>query len=385
MYVYDDPEKMKNQRVCAVTDLSAVTHNMDVMRRCLKNETKICAVIKADAYGHGAVPIARLLEGRDDVWGFAVAAFGEALALREAGIRKPVLILGYSFPEDLEEMFRLGIRPAVFSRDMLLEASEAAGRTGMDGPFPVHLAVDTGMTRIGFPDTAESASEIAELLGQSRLVAEGLFTHFARADETDVTPALVQLERYERFAKLLEEKGLQIPLHHCSNSAGIIRMPQANMNMVRAGITIYGIYPSDEVEREPVPLKPAMELISHVSYVKDLPAGAAISYGGTYVTERPSRIATIPTGYADGYPRLLSNKGSVLIHGKRAPIRGRVCMDQFMVDVTDIPDVRRGDRVVLMGRDGDDAITADELGALSGRFPYELVCCISPRVPRVYL
>ena len=373
----------QHRRIKANISVDIIEQNFESMRNNISKETKIIAVVKADGYGHGAVAIAARMEPKDYIWGFAVAAAEEAFELRKAGVQKPILILGPVFPEYYEELVLQEIRIPVMTWEEAKDFSDACKAAGRHGY--VHIALDTGMSRIGFSDTEESACVVREIAGLPDLSIEGLFTHFARADEEDVSPALVQLERYERFAELLEEKGVNIPLHHCSNSAGIIRMPQANMNLVRAGITIYGIYPSDEVEREPVPLKPAMELISHVSYIKDLPAGAAISYGGTYVTERPSRIATIPTGYADGYPRLLSNKGSVLIHGKRAPIRGRVCMDQFMVDVTDIPDVSKGDRVVLMGQDGDDAITADELGALSGRFPYELICCISPRVPRVYL
>lgn len=212
-----------------------------------------------------------------------------------------------------------------------------------------------------------------------------MFTHFARADETDKAPAVEQLKRYLAFADLLEKAGVQIPLKHCSNSAGIIRMPEANLNLVRAGITIYGIYPSDEVERDIVKLEPAMELKSHVAYVKDLPAGTAISYGGTFASENDLRVATIPVGYADGYPRTLSNKGWVLIHGQKAPILGRVCMDQFMVDVTHIPDVKHGDEVTLIGRDGDEFISIETFGDMSGRFSYEFACDISKRVPRVYI
>ena len=196
---------------------------------------------------------------------------------------------------------------------------------------------------------------------------------------------MVQLKRYLDFAELLEKNGIHIPLHHCSNSAGIIRVPEANMDMVRAGITIYGIYPSDEVEKDIVKLKPVMELKSHVSYVKDVQPDTEVSYGGTFVTSRPTRMATIPVGYADGYPRQLSGKGWVLIHGKKAPICGRVCMDQFMVDVTEISDVKAGDEVTLLGRDGDEFISADTLGDLSGRFSYEFVCDINKRVPRIYL
>ena len=212
-----------------------------------------------------------------------------------------------------------------------------------------------------------------------------MFTHFARADETDVTPAVDQLNRYLAFVELLDKAGIEIPLKHCSNSAGIIRMKEANLNMVRAGITIYGIYPSADVERDIVRLIPAMELKSHVTYVKDLEPGAAVSYGGTYVADKKLRVATIPVGYADGYPRTLSGKGWVLIHGKKAPILGRVCMDQFMVDVTEIPDVKNGDEVTLIGKDGDEFISIETFGDMSGRFSYEFACDISKRVPRVYI
>ena len=214
---------------------------------------------------------------------------------------------------------------------------------------------------------------------------EGIFTHFARADEAETTPAYVQLEKFQQFISRLEEEGLSIPMKHCSNSAGIIRMKEANMDAVRAGIILYGLYPSDEVEKEPVALRPVMELKTHISYVKTVEKGTAISYGGTFITEKETKVATIPVGYADGYCRGLSNKGYVLIHGKRAPILGRVCMDQFMVDVTEIGDVKKGDEVTLIGRDGDEFIGIEEIGDLCGRFSYEFACDISPRVPRVYI
>jgi len=241
------------------------------------------------------------------------------------------------------------------------------------------------MTRIGFSDTLESAEEVRKIKEIPGLEIEGIFTHFARADEYDKSPALVQLSRYQHFVRLLKEQGIEIPLCHCSNSAGIMRISEANMDAVRAGITIYGIYPSDEVEKEALDLIPAMELKSHVSYVKKVKAGTAVSYGGTFVTETETVIATIPVGYADGYPRTLSNKGWVLIHGKKAPILGRVCMDQFMVDATHIPEVAKGDEVTLLGRDGEEWIDADTIGNLSGRFSYEFLCEISKRVPRIYI
>ena len=241
------------------------------------------------------------------------------------------------------------------------------------------------MSRIGFADVPESVETIKKIAALPNVEIEGMFTHFARADETDRSPAITQLNRYLAFAELLEKAGVEIPMKHCSNSAGIIRVPEANLNAVRAGITIYGIYPSNEVERDIVKLIPAMELKSHVSYVKDLPAGTSISYGGTFASEKDLRVATIPVGYADGYPRSLSNKGWVLIHGQKAPILGRVCMDQFMVDVTEIGDVKKGDEVTLIGRDGDEFIGIEEIGDLCGRFSYEFACDISPRVPRVYI
>ena len=249
----------------------------------------------------------------------------------------------------------------------------------------IHLALDTGMTRIGFADEPSSVEEIKKIAALPMLEIEGMFTHFARADEYDRSPAMVQLKRYLDFCSLLSEAGIEIPLRHCSNSAGIIRIPEANLSIVRAGITIYGIYPSAQVERDIVKLSPVLELKSHITYVKDVLPGTAISYGGTYVADRKLRVATVPVGYADGYPRQLSGKGWVLVHGKKAPILGRVCMDQFMIDVTEIPDVKKGDQVTLIGRDGDEFISIEEMGDLSGRFSYEFACEISDRVPRVYI
>ena len=253
-----------------------------------------------------------------------------------------------------------------------------------DKTVHIHIALDTGMTRIGFADTPESVEEVKEISELPNLEIEGMFTHFARADEYDRSPAMVQLERYLDFSRRVEEAGVEIPLHHCSNSAGIIRMPEANLNIVRAGITIYGIYPSSEVERDIVKLAPVMELKSHVTYVKDVPAGVAISYGGTYVTERESRIATIPVGYGDGYPRSLSSKGYVLVHGKPAPIVGRVCMDQMMVDVSHVPDVAAGDTAVLMGSQQGASITPQQLAEWAGTICYEIMLSPHARVPVIY-
>ncbi len=373
----------KNNRVKAVISLDAVEQNFREMRKNIAEDTKMIAVVKADAYGHGAVPIAHLIEDYDYIWGFAAATAEEAVHLRQAGITKPILILGIVFDEYFPELVQYDIRPAVCEYEEAKKLSDEA--VLQNKTVHIHIALDTGMTRIGYADIPESVEEIKKIAELPNLEIEGMFTHFARADEYDRSPAMVQLERYQDFSKRVEEAGVDIPLHHCSNSAGIIRVPEANLSIVRAGITIYGIYPSSEVERDIVKLAPVMELKSHITYVKDVPAGAAISYGGTYVADKKRRVATIPVGYADGYPRQLSNKGWVLIHGKKAPILGRVCMDQFMADVTEIDNVKKGDEVTLLGRDGDEFISIEEMGDLCGRFSYEFACDISPRVPRVYI
>lgn len=353
------------------------------MKNNLKEGTRIIAVIKADGYGHGAIPIARLMESKEYIWGFAVATAEEALELRKAGIAKPILILGYVFPEYYRKLIQEEVRLTVFRWDVACEINEVAA--GLGKKAYIHLALDTGMTRIGFPDTRESVETIRKIAESDWLVTEGLFTHFARADETDKAPAYVQLQRYQDFVSWLEETGISIPVKHCSNSAGILRIPEANLDAVRAGITIYGIYPSLQVERDTVRLQPVMELKSHIAHIKTVEAGVAVSYGGTYVTKGKTVIATIPVGYADGYSRGLSNRGFVLIHGKKAPILGRVCMDQFMVDITEIPEAAMGDEVTLFGENEGAFLSVEELGEISGRFSYEFVCEISKRVPRVYI
>ena len=373
----------KFERVKAVVSLDAIAHNFAEMKKNIAKGTKIVAVIKADGYGHGAEAIARLIEDYDYIWGFAVATPEEALQLRTFGVKKPILILGIVFEEYFTQMIAKEIRLTVCTYEMAQKLSEEAQRQGRD--VHIHIGLDTGMSRIGFADRQESVEEIKKISQLPNLKIEGMFTHFARADETDRSPAIDQLNRYLNFAKLLEDAGIQIPMKHCSNSAGIIRVPEANLNAVRAGITIYGIYPSNEVERDIVKLIPAMELKSHISYIKTVEPGAAFSYGGTFTAKKEMKVATIPVRYADGYPRSLSNKGWVLIHGKKAPILGRVCMDQFMVDITKIPDAKAGDEVTLIGKDGKEFISIEKFGDLSGRFSYEFACDISKRVPRVYI
>lgn len=370
-------------RVHAEIDLDAIIHNMEAMHANISENTKIMAVIKADGYGHGAVEVAEAIDDLPYVFGYAVATVEEGLILRNHGIDKPILVLGYVFPEQYYDMIRAGIRPTVFTSDMAERLSSMAGR--LDVECPIHFAVDTGMSRIGYQVTEEAADEMARLASLPHIVVEGIFTHFARADEADKTSTYRQIDLFKKMISMLEKRGVQIPIHHCSNSAAIVDVPEANMDIVRAGITMYGLWPSPEVDRTRVDLRPALSLVTHVAYVKELEAGREISYGGTYTTTKKQMIATIPVGYADGYARGLSNKADVLIHGQRAPICGRVCMDQFMVDVTHIPNVRTGDKVTLIGRDGEEQITMEELGERADRFNYEFVCDLGKRIPRVYL
>lgn len=373
----------QHNRVYAKIDLQAIAYNMKQMKQRIGGDAQLAAVVKTDGYGHGAVPIAQLFEDTDYVWGYAVATLEEAVSLRRAEVKKPVLVLGCIFPDQYEEMASWEIRPTVYTKEMAEGMSQAAVKLHKTVYF--HIKIDTGMGRIGFPVSEESADTIADIEKLPGVELEGMFTHFAKADETD--PAFTQ-EQHEKFVWMqdaLERRRLQISCLSCDNSAGIIDFPEFRHSLVRAGIALYGMYPSDEVDQNAVPLKPALELISHISYVKVVQEGTPISYGGTFVAEKNMRVATIPVGYGDGYPRSLSNKGEVLIRGKRAKILGRVCMDQFMVDVTDIPDAAFLDPVTLIGQDGEERITVEELGALSGRFHYEFVCCLGKRIPRVYI
>ena len=377
-------EKLESyQRVWAEVDLDAIWENMVHMKENIAEKTKILAVIKTDGYGHGGVPIAKMLEQLDFMFGYAAATYEEAHVLREAGVKKPILILGYTFPYCYEELIREEIRPAVYRRDTVEELVAAAANVGQKAK--VHIKVDTGMGRIGITPDEEGLEFVRFLIEHPELEVEGIFTHFAKSDEEDKTSANHQLALFQNFIDRIQtELGLTIPVKHCSNSAAILEMPQANMDMVRAGITTYGLYPSEEVRKDIVPLRAAMSLYSHIVYCKTIHAGQSVSYGGLFTAQKDTRVATIPVGYGDGYPRSLSGKGYVLIRGKKAPILGRVCMDQFMVDISEIPGVMEGDKVTLLGVDGTERITAEELGELSGRFNYEFVCDLGKRIPRVY-
>jgi alanine racemase len=373
---------MQNSRVYAGINLSAVLHNLDEMHKKLNEDTQIVAVIKTDGYGHGALPIAKAIEDVPYLWGYGVATADEAMALIDDGRKKPILILGISFSEDFDTIIRNDIRPCVCDFDTAKKLSEIA--VAKNKICHIHIKIDTGMSRIGFQVNEKTANIIHDISKLPNVKIEGLFTHFANADEEDKMLTQKQIKLFEQMTQMLEEKGIQIPIKHCSNSAGIVDIPDANMNMVRAGIILYGLWPSDEVDHMNIDLQPVMSLKSHISYIKDLEAGRRISYGGTYITPELQRIATIPVGYGDGYARSLSNKGYVLVRGQKAPICGRICMDQFMIDVSHIKEVRVGDTVTLLGEDGTEKITMEELGDLSNRFNYEFACLITPRVPRVY-
>lgn len=369
------------ERATVEIDLGAIRANLLAIRAHLGDDTPVLAVIKADAYGHGAVNVAQAIDDLADFYGVAVVE--EALELRAAGITKPILALGYTDPSRYHELIRHEIRPAIFTWETAVSLSDAAVKEGKTARL--HLAVDTGMTRIGFQPTPENALLIARIAKLPGLEIEGMFTHFACADETDKTSARRQQQRFTDFRDKLSMLNVHIPICHCSNSAGIMEFDDAHMNMVRAGIILYGLYPSDEVDQSVLTLRPALSLRARISHVQKVPAGTGISYGSTFVTERESTIATVPMGYADGWPRQLSNKGRLLVHGQYAPIAGRICMDQFMIDVTDIPGVKVGDCVTLIGRDGDKFIPLEEPAFLAGSFQYELPCVLSKRLPRKYI
>ena len=361
-----------------IIDLDALSANLDAVRE--KTGAAVMAVIKADAYGHGAIPVARLLQ--DKCAFFGVSSMLEAMELRQAGLTIPILVLGYTPVDAYETAIRQGIRPAIFHWEDALALSEAAQRLQATAPF--HFAIDTGMSRIGFQPSEESADLCAKIAALPGLFAEGLFSHFATADCEDLSRTHAQAALYRRFDEMLKARGINIPIRHLNNSAGVMNF-DTHYEMVRSGIVTYGLYPSGEVDPSLLKLKPALSWRSLVTHVKTLPPGREISYGGTYVTTKDTVVATLPVGYADGYRRSLSGKFHVLIRGKKAPILGRICMDQMMVDVTDIPGVTPGDQVTLIGTDGDETITAEEIAAAADSFNYEFVCGISRRVPRIYV
>lgn len=367
-------------RVKAVINLDAVYKNIENTRKIIRNDSKIMAIVKADGYGHGAIPVAKTLDPLVEVYGIAIIQ--EGIELREAGITKPILILGFTPKEYYDELVKYDITQTVFQYDMAKEISGEALKQNKKAK--IHIKLDTGMSRIGFQDSRESIDSIKKMSKLEGIQIEGIFTHFAKADSLDKTMARNQLKTFLDFVYRLEAEGVKIPIKHASNSAGIIDMPEANLDMVRSGISTYGLYPSEEVNKSRLPLIPALELKSVVVHVKELDKGIGIGYGSTYVTKKKTMVATIPIGYGDGYPRRLSNIGRVLIKGQSAPIIGRICMDQFMVDVTGIQDVKAGETVTLIGRDQDEFISVEELADLVGSFNYEFVCDLGKRIPREF-
>ena len=399
-------------RVYARIDLDALLHNLSLIRDSIDPGTGMCCVVKADAYGHGAVEVAKAVTELSYVKYLAVATPEEGKELRDAGIHSPILILSPSFPGSARTVVENDLTPTVFTGDQLLLFSRLAGEYGRK--IKVHVPVDTGMSRIGVSPDDEGLSFVKEAYGTPGIILEGLLTHLSRADEAEPVFSSESVDQFREFCCRVAESGIDIPICHCSNSAAVHTISNSNMDMVRTGITMYGLSPSSEVTREDIGLRPVMSLHSGISYIKEIEPGTPVSYGGTFEANEDLRIATVGAGYADGYPRTLSNKGYVLIRGKKARVLGRVCMDQLMVDVTNIPEAEVYDDVLLFGmaeessvaggpagsvpkaaKDGAGdtsgelqgyrGISAEELGRLSKRFNYELVSLVTSRVPRIYV
>lgn len=377
------------KRTWAEINLDALEHNYNVVREITDKNAKLCCVIKADAYGHGAERVSHLFEelGADF---FGVSSIDEALQLRNNGIKTPILIMGYTPAKEAKTLAENNISQCIYSLDYAKALSQNAVKDNVD--VKIHLKIDTGMNRIGFTfedinDNSETLNEIMEAAKLPNLYHEGIFTHFAVADDGD-NGTNFTMRQYGCFKEMIEtliRNDIMFDIKHCANSGAVLDYPLIHMDMVRAGIILYGLYPSKKV-RNKADLQPALELKSVVSHVKTIRAGATVSYGRVFTADKEMKIATIPVGYADGYPRILSKKGeSVLISGKRCKIVGRICMDQMMADVSDIEDVKIGDVVTLIGKDGDEFISAEELAGFEESINYEVVCDIGKRVPRVYI
>lgn len=373
----------KLNRAWAEIHLDNIEHNVKQTVLRVGKMTETMAVVKADAYGHGVFEtVPTLIESGASR--LAVSMLDEAIQLREFGVKVPILVLSYTEPSRAEDIINYNITQTVFSHDLAKALSDAAVK--LDKQAKIHIKIDTGMSRVGFMPGYSAVKDVVKINQLPGIVIEGLFSHFSTADEADREYTMVQYGRFESIIQELNRIGIFIPVKHVANSAAIIQYPNLHLNMVRPGIILYGLYPSNEVDKNLIDLKPAMELKAKIVLVKEVEEGSPISYGGTFVTKRRSRIATLPIGYADGYSRLLSNKGRVLIHGEHAPIIGNICMDQFMVDVTDIhSEVKTGDEAVIFGVQGNNEITVDEIAHLCNTINYEIVCLIGKRIPRVYL
>ncbi len=381
--------KTMDHRVYATVDLDAIRFNVNSIRQHVNQEAKtpvkIMAVVKADGYGHGAIPVSREIE-KLNIDYIAVAIYQEGVQLREEGINVPILVLGNTHEDAFDMLIRYDLTQTVYSIQLAEQLNRFAEKCGQ--PIRIHVKVDTGMGRLGFrllgQGAEQTVQEIVQLTQWNYLNCEGIFTHFAKADEVDEVYTKEQVKLFATVLDQLKERGIEFPFVHASNSAGLIEHTYARFNMVRAGIAMYGLYPAKFMNKA-LELKPALAIHSRIIFVKEVEKGESISYGGVFKTQRPSKIATIPIGYADGYSRALSNKGRVLIRGQYAPIVGRICMDQLMVDVTDIVDVTEGDDVVLIGKSGNQHIYVEELAEHMQTVHYEVLCLIGKRVPRIYI
>lgn len=363
-------------------NLDNLAHNIKEVRKHTRKDSLVTAVVKANGYGHGSVEISNtfLENGADRL---AVAILTEAIELRKANITHPILILGYTPPSQYGKVLEYNLIQTIYNyEDAKILSNKAVEQKKT---VTVHLKVDSGMGRIGFLPTNESIEDIMNISKLPNIFIEGIYTHFAKADEIDKSNVNNQFKKYTELVNKLEEKGLNIPIKHVSNSAGIIDLPEFNLNMVRAGIMIYGFYPSDEVNKNNIKLKSAMTLKAKISNLKTVAKGTGISYGQIFVTEKESKIATIPIGYADGFTRMLTGKAEVYINGKRANVVGKICMDQCMIDVTEIEDIKLGDEVVIFGYEKEGYPEVDELAAKIGTINYEIICMVGRRVPRVYI
>lgn len=364
----------------AEIDLRAIRNNIAAIKRLLNPSTMMMSVVKANAYGHGMIRVARTCIEAGAAY-LGVATLEEALALRAEHIMVPILVLGYIPLEQAELAVKNHIDATVYNMETAQTYSRLASS---DYPARLHIKLDTGMGRIGFQADEAALRMVKEIYQLPNVLLQGIFTHFAVADEFDKSFTRQQIQIFNRFIDHLERTGIHIPIKHIANSAAIMDLPETHGNMVRAGIITYGLYPSDQVKKEKLPLEPAMRLKTHISHLKILPAGRSVSYGRRYFTDKETIVATVPIGYADGYSRLLSNKAWATVHGQRIPLIGTVCMDQCMFDVSEVKGVKAGDEVILFGR-SEDGITADNLADLMGTINYEVVCSIGNRIPRIYL
>lgn len=372
----------KFTRTWAEINLDNIAHNVKEIQRVAGKRTEIMAVVKADAYGHGVLEtVNTLVDGGCSR--LAVSMLDEAIQLRQIGIGIPILVLSHTNPARVDELIKYQITQTVYSHDIAVALSDEAVKQGTKAR--VHIKIDTGMTRVGFPPGYSAVKAVNEIQRLPGIIVEGIFTHFATADEKDSAFTIHQTELFDSIISELNRIGILIPIRHVANSAAIIQYPELAMELVRPGIILYGIYPSKEVDRSILDLKPAMTLKTNISLIKWVEENTSVSYGRKFISKRKSRIATIPVGYADGYSRLLTGKGRVLVNGQYAPVVGSICMDQCMIDVTDIEgEIQTGDEVVLLGKQGNCEITAEELADHIGTIPYEVVCIIGKRVPRVY-